>query len=120
MSQREQILEILKDGEPHRSDEFLARMFGDFKYGLFRLGARIHEIRKDGYEIDGWRDKEHPSLYWYKLQSFPSVENPPKEVATNLVKEERTSVHPVDLRHAAQTELFPSQKTHWDHEKKFA
>ena len=66
-SQKQQILEILLDGEPHRSDEFQERMFGSTKYGLFRLGARIWDLKQEGHLIRGWRDSEWPTLYWYQL-----------------------------------------------------
>ena len=67
--QLQQILEILMDCEPHRFDEFQQKIFGGIKYGAFRLGARIYDLRKKGYSINGWKDKTNPALYWYQMQT---------------------------------------------------
>lgn len=67
-SQKKKLLEILSDYKGHRTDEIVEKMFGDMKYGLFRIGARIWDLKKDGYIIKGWKDKERPQLYWYKME----------------------------------------------------
>ena len=68
-SQVEKIYNILKDGLPHRFDEIQESLFGGTKYGAFRLGARIFDIKeKYGVEINGWKDRQNPSLYWYQLK----------------------------------------------------
>lgn len=47
MIQRMQILKHLKDGGRITSNDALNL------YGCARLGARIHELRQDGYDIRG-------------------------------------------------------------------
>jgi hypothetical protein len=32
---------------------------------LARVGARVCDLKKEGFRIVGWKDKEVPSLYWY-------------------------------------------------------
>jgi len=69
MPQVEQIYKILLDGQPHRFDEIQQRLFGGIKYGAFRLGARIWDIKnKYGVEIKGWHDSDNPALYWYQMK----------------------------------------------------
>lgn len=80
----DRIYEILKDGQPHRSDEITTELFGTAdtqKTGLFRLGARIWDIKKDyKVEIKGYKDKDNPKLYWYQIINFeparPEVKEP--------------------------------------------
>ena len=67
MSQINEIYLILQDKLPHRSDEFQTKLFGSTKVGLFRLGARIYDLRKRGFDIRGWKDPKVRSLYWYQL-----------------------------------------------------
>lgn len=74
MSQKQQILDILSDYEWHSSPEFQERMFGSTKYGLFRLGARIWDLKKDGHLISGKKDSNRATIYWYKLEPRPVFE----------------------------------------------
>ena len=76
-SQKQQILEILSDYHWHSSYEFQERMFGSTKYGLFRLGARIWDIKQAGHTIEGKHDPERQTIYWYRL--IPKLE--PKQMA---------------------------------------
>jgi hypothetical protein len=69
MSQKQEILNILSDGLPHRSDYFQTKMFGSTKFGLFRLGARVFDLRKEGHNIAGWKDAQNPAFYWYQLKT---------------------------------------------------
>ena len=46
MTQTEAILSHLQSGKPITPLEALD------EYGCFRLGARIHELKKDGYSIE--------------------------------------------------------------------
>ena len=66
MSQNAKILELLSDGKPHRTDEIMASVYGGSHLGLARIGARIWELKKKGYEIKGWKDS-NPTLYYYQL-----------------------------------------------------
>jgi len=73
MSQANKILQLLLDGQPHRSDEITRHVFGTDdvqKVGLFRLGARIHDLKQKGYKIIGYKDK-NPQLYWYQIIHNP-------------------------------------------------
>jgi hypothetical protein len=69
-SHKQQVLEILKDGWPHRTDMITAKMFGTSdtaRTGLFRLGARIADLKQDGYNIKSYRDDDYKALWWYIL-----------------------------------------------------
>lgn len=70
-SLKNRIFEILSDGYPHRSDHITAQLFGSsdtIEVGLFRLGARIYDLKKDGHKISGWLDDNNRKLYWYRLE----------------------------------------------------
>ena len=70
MSQTNILYNILKDGQPHRSDELVKLVYGNQHLGLARLGARVWDIKKKyGVEIYGWADKEIRTLYWYQLKT---------------------------------------------------
>ena len=45
MSQRDEILKELKSGQP------ITPMKALYKFGCFRLGARIHELKNRGFNI---------------------------------------------------------------------
>lgn len=82
MSQALELLELLKDGKGHRTDEILIKVYGGSHLGLSRIGARVSDIIELGYTfIDedgtplieyrkrkGWFDKENPTLYWYRIK----------------------------------------------------
>ena len=67
MSQTNEIYNILSDGLPHRSDQIQEKMFGSTKVGLFRLAARVNDLKQLGYAIKGWKDDKVKTLYWYQL-----------------------------------------------------
>jgi len=67
MSQKEKLFELLRDGEPHRTDEIVEKVYGDKRLSLSRVGARIHDLKIDGHNITGWKDENRPTLYWYQL-----------------------------------------------------
>ena len=68
MSQKEKILNVLADYEPHSSFEIVERAYGIRGPSLARLGARIWDLRKAGYQIESWRDKENHTKHWYQLR----------------------------------------------------
>ena len=38
--------------------------------GGARIGARVYDVQKqDGPKINGWRDPEEHSLYWYQIKA---------------------------------------------------
>ena len=79
MSQTQKLYNLLSDGEPHRTDQIMKVVYGDSHLGLARVGARIWDIKsKYNVEIESWKDKEIPSLWWYQIKPkdtlFGSVE----------------------------------------------
>ena len=69
-SQKTKLFNLLKDGEPHRTDEILEIVYGNNRLGLARIGARIYDLKKEieeqGYTITGRHDVKR-SLYWYQM-----------------------------------------------------
>ncbi|MEO0304702.1 MAG: hypothetical protein ABIM64_05520 [candidate division WOR-3 bacterium] len=91
-SQNKKLLELLLDGKPHSTVEILKKVYGDEKLGLARISARIWDLEKKhgcvfldeyGKEITEkgklrcWKDKNHPTIYWYRLK-VESYFNPKK------------------------------------------
>lgn len=68
MSQTKVLFDLLKDQQPHRSDEILANVYGGSHLGLARIASRIYDLKKQGHIVKGWKDPKQPSLYWYQLQ----------------------------------------------------
>lgn len=68
-SQTDLLYNLLKDGQPHRTDEIMTIVYGGDHLGLARVGARIYDVKKKyNVEIpDAWPDKEKPTLYWYQI-----------------------------------------------------
>ena len=69
MSQVKRLKELLDDGKPHRTDEIMEKVYGSDHLGLARVGARVRDLKDKGCIIQGWRDEEKQSLYWYQLVS---------------------------------------------------
>ncbi len=68
MTQTDTIYNILIDGQPHRTDEIVRRVYKQLGPSLARVGARIYDIKKKyTVEIVGWHDKKIPTLYWYMM-----------------------------------------------------
>lgn len=77
-SQKQKLYELLKDGRPHRTDEICRVVYGEGKIcptcrrreylSLSRVGARVWDLKKDGHEINGWKDKDNSALYWYQME----------------------------------------------------
>ena len=67
-SQVAKLYELLNQNRPIRTDEIQDFVYGSDHLGLARVGARIWDIKKKfGIRIEGWKDKNNPSLYWYAL-----------------------------------------------------
>ena len=75
MSQTIEILELLLDGNPHRVDEILRKVYGIEKPSIARVASRVHDIRKHGFEVKSWRDPENKKLWWYQLSPAPRVDS---------------------------------------------
>ena len=70
-SQADRILKLLSDGKPYSTIEIMERVYGGSHLGIARIGARVHDLRGKGHEIDGWKDKENPAIFWYQLKVKP-------------------------------------------------
>lgn len=68
MSQKDSLFLLLNDGEPHSTVEILEVVYGGSHLGLARVGARVYDLRREGYEIEGWKDKQNPTIYWYQMK----------------------------------------------------
>lgn len=68
LTQKQRLLELLKDYKPHRTDEIMEKVYGGSHCGLARVGARIWDLKQDGKEISGRKDPDNHALYWYQLK----------------------------------------------------
>lgn len=83
MSQVDNILRLLMDGLPHSTVEILNTCYNLEDKGIARIGARIYDLRKRGYKIQGVKDVEKHSIYWYTLVNDSSKiqETKPTEIS---------------------------------------
>jgi hypothetical protein len=83
-SQTQRLYELLLDGKSHRTDEIVAKIYGQ-GLSLSRVGARIYDVQKKyKVKIKGWHDTDNPKLYWYGIvrQNFvlpPAFSTKPPE-----------------------------------------
>ena len=68
VSQEQRLFELLSDFNPHRTDEILQVVYGSEHLGIARIGARIADLKKKGHKIQGFRDPQHSTLYFYQLE----------------------------------------------------
>lgn len=83
LNQNKRLLELLLDGQPHSTREIVKEVYGDESLSLSRVSARIWDLEhkfgcifldKFGNEITEkgklrcWKDKETPSIHWYRLK----------------------------------------------------
>src|SRR3990172_10029952 len=85
-SQTDRLYYLLKDGQPHRTDEVCQIVYGNSHLGLARISARIWDIKKKyNLNITGWRDKINPTLYWYQIEKIkleqPKIKITPEQMA---------------------------------------
>jgi hypothetical protein len=76
-SQKKKLFKLLSDGLPHNVDEIIRVVYpneGRMKTPA-RVGARVHDIKADGHEINGWKDSKNQSIYWYQM----TVQKEPKQ-----------------------------------------
>jgi hypothetical protein len=78
LSQTDLLYNLLKDEKPHSTVEIMEKVYGGSHLGLARAGARVWDIKKrpDKYGqliIEGWKDKENPSIYWYQIRTVRPV-----------------------------------------------
>ena len=78
MSQTQKLYNLLSDGNPHRTDEIMLVVYGANHLGLARVSARIHDLKMEGHNITGRKDKNNPTLYWYMLKIEDTLFNIPE------------------------------------------
>jgi hypothetical protein len=83
MTQTERLLELLRDHQPHRTDEILLKVYGSEHMGIARIGARIADLKNLGHNITGYHDPRNRKLYVYKLIPPKEIELPPAFETTN-------------------------------------
>lgn len=77
LSQNEKLYDLLKDRRPHSTLEILSVVYGGSHLGLARVSARVWDLThgkwagKSRVEINGWHDKENPTVYWYQIKNEP-------------------------------------------------
>lgn len=67
LSQKDKLLALLSDKEPHSTVEILHVVYGGEHLGLARVGARIYDLKAEGHKISGWDDPLSPTIHWYQL-----------------------------------------------------
>lgn len=83
------LYELFSNGLPHRTDEILRVVYGGDRLGLARVAARVYDVKKKyNVDIQGWPDKENPTLYWYQMRSKTNDELKKKYPALYQEKEE--------------------------------
>jgi hypothetical protein len=89
MTQTERLYNLLKDGNPHRTDEILRVVYGSEHNGIARIGARVADLKEGRWpgqvrcNIEGYKDPHNQALYFYKLIPPVVPELPPaRDVVT--------------------------------------
>ncbi len=65
MTHTQKLLSILDDRKMHSNYE----LFEETK--IWRISARIHDLKAKGYEIEGHHDEIDRQKYWYQLMRTP-------------------------------------------------
>lgn len=63
MSQTQKLYELLSDEKPHITLEIMEVVYGSKHLGICRIASRISDLKKDGHNIIGWKDKNNKTLY---------------------------------------------------------
>ena len=61
MTQNKRLLELLFDEEPHSAYEIFQKL------RIWRVSARVFDLKQRGYAIKSLKDKEVPEKHWYQL-----------------------------------------------------
>lgn len=73
LSQCDLLQNLLRDGEPHRTDEILRRVYKVYGKGIARISARVYDLKnKRGANIVSWPDPDEPTLFFYMLVNASS------------------------------------------------
>ena len=83
LSQKQKLLVLLSDHEWHSTIDVLENVYGNDHLALARVGARVFDLKSDGHVIEGKKDAERPTIYWYRL-----VRSPEKPKLTGSIVEE--------------------------------
>jgi hypothetical protein len=67
MSQASRLYQLLSDHQWHSTPEILERVYGGSHLGIARIGARIHDLRSKGHDIEGKRHPDNPAIFLYRL-----------------------------------------------------
>ena len=74
MSQVEKLFNLLKDRQPHRTDEILKKVYGNNKLGIARISARVYDVKnKYLVKIESWEDTKKRTLWWYQMVTKPKT-----------------------------------------------
>lgn len=78
LSQAERLRRLLSDEQPHSTPEIQNVVYGGNHLGTARIASRVNDLRNGGLEIESYRDRENPAIWWYVLKNAPK--SPPKLV----------------------------------------
>lgn len=73
MSQAQDILELLKDGEIHPTTEIVRKVYHLKGAGICRVGARIYDLRQQGYDIQSKTYSNGGKVWCYWLNESKTV-----------------------------------------------
>ena len=65
-NQKGKLLNLLKDKQWHSTSEILQKVYGGVHLGIARAGARIYDLRIEGYEIESQR--KAGTIWEYRLK----------------------------------------------------
>src|SRR3990167_6282920 len=100
-SQKQRLLELLKYGNAHRTDEIVEKIYGK-GMSLSRVGARIWDLKQDGYVFEkGRKDEVNPKLYWYQLKIAETYET---NSHTASSEKENTTIEIKEVKISSNTE----------------
>lgn len=71
LSQAERLLRLLSDGTPHSTPEIQSVVYGSTHLGTARIASRVNDLRNRGLTIQGYKDRENPAIYWYRITDTP-------------------------------------------------
>lgn len=83
LSQAERLRRLLADGKPHSTPEIQNVVYGGDHLGTARIASRVNDLRNAGLEIESYRDKENPAIWWYVLKNAPK---PPPKLVPKIVE----------------------------------
>lgn len=76
LSQTDRIYNLLMDHKPHRTDEIQIKIYGANHLGTARISGRVSDIRRIyNIKVEGWKDKNIKSLFWYQIPNPEPQQN---------------------------------------------